>query len=210
MDEKIQLTYLVFDGKNYKIGKSKNPDKRLMCLNTSNPSAQLVATSNKIDEKSLHEIFDYKRVILPSGKKSEWFSLDGEEVYMVLTLMRDGQSNFCNSFEIEGKYHWSERAKLNRKYKIDFGKYNGRKLTSMQSPEEINYLKWFIKNYKKSPSGKKSWGSRRYSKFCWWLGELKKEEIEESDNRIKGLPTVKEMKEFMESNMIMGTIRQFY
>jgi hypothetical protein len=71
--------YLVSDpfSKLIKIGKSKNPLKRLQAIRSSNPFAELFFYSDKYEEKELHERFKHKRVVL------EWFNLDKNDLVSI-------------------------------------------------------------------------------------------------------------------------------
>ena len=212
-DKKEQLTYLIRDtAKNlYKIGKSIDPDKRLKQMSTSNIHLELVATSKVIDEKYLHSVLTDKRLYLPTGKKSEWFLLEDQDLEDVLRIMLEGDPKLKrihytdeelreridklfagyplerdeeNQFydKMHGRFHWCKRVKKLQNYKIKGGKYKGRRLTSMQSPDEIDYLQWFCREFRKKPKpkwmvatgGKWDWASQVYSKYCWWLGVIYK------------------------------------
>jgi len=52
--EKIEYTYLMFDGTYYKIGKTVDVKKRYKSLRTGNPNIRLIAYTDQYDEKELH------------------------------------------------------------------------------------------------------------------------------------------------------------
>ena len=188
---KRQFVYLMSDGCNYKIGKSQDPDKRLLELATANPNIELIAYSDMVKEKYMHDLFRSKRLYSPSGKKSEWFSLNEKDVATILRIFETGEAGAEDpnkqyrgnitwgggeDARLHGQYHWGNRVKSNEAWKIRFGKYAGRKLVSMQSKEEINYIEYFIKSYMQKP--RQRWvnftGSGHvYNRFCWWIGELR-------------------------------------
>ena len=67
-------TYLMFDGKRFKIGKTNNIKKRLSILKTASPDIQLIDYCNEDIEKQLHRILKDKRY------KKEWFKLEKEDL----------------------------------------------------------------------------------------------------------------------------------
>ena len=67
-------TYLMFDGKRFKIGKTNNIKKRLSILKTASPDIQLIDFCNEDIEKQLHRILKDKRY------KKEWFKLEKEDL----------------------------------------------------------------------------------------------------------------------------------
>lgn len=67
-------TYLVYDGRLYKIGKSGNPLERVKGLRTGNVSVEMICYGDGISEEALHALFHHKRV------NGEWFALSTEEV----------------------------------------------------------------------------------------------------------------------------------
>jgi hypothetical protein len=67
-------TYLAYDGKNYKIGKSVNAENRISQCKTANPEIQLLVSGYGISEKELHDKYKDKRV------DREWFSLNESDV----------------------------------------------------------------------------------------------------------------------------------
>ena len=85
MDVKEQMTYLIFDGRLYKIGKSKDPIKRLKSLRTSNPFVEMVCYGSGVSEKYLHELLFRDRV------KLEWFQLDEAKLATVKRLIEKGE-----------------------------------------------------------------------------------------------------------------------
>jgi len=69
-------TYIIYDSKNelYKIGKSKNPKRRLNALSASNLNLILILVCDKNIESELHEYFSNKR------RLREWFELKADDV----------------------------------------------------------------------------------------------------------------------------------
>lgn len=138
------LSYLMYDKKYFKLGKSKDPNKRLREFKTGNPDIELVATTEFIPEKFFHEYFDHKRHNL------EWFNLAEDEINIIKNLM-----NVRSRIAAECLMRMcSRRIKKNRPSRseyvkkgllstvIGFGKYKGRSLSTLKSQEEIRYLKW--------------------------------------------------------------------
>jgi len=173
-------TYLMFDGSLYKIGKSVDPIKRLKQLKTGNPNCELICYGEGVDESYLHDYYFRDRV------KLEWFKLTKIKVENIKRLITNGQEM---SFEpSEKKYGWrlsdGEKVELqrklkksmevNKKYKIDFGKYNGLKITEMSSPEQVRYCEWIVRSIAEKESKNTLKHNRRYKAFKWWLGELNK------------------------------------
>lgn len=74
-------TYIILDESSlyYKIGKSKNPRKRLKTLSTGNPNMKLITIINENIETSLHR--KYKSNLI-SG---EWFSLQNQDIIDICT-----------------------------------------------------------------------------------------------------------------------------
>jgi len=72
MDEKEQYTYIIKDNHSgyYKIGRSKDPYKRLKAVCPTYSSGVVILIINSDLELMLHKHFDNKRV------KGEWFNLD--------------------------------------------------------------------------------------------------------------------------------------
>src|SRR5690554_6198550 len=57
---KVVLTYLMFDGRLYKIGKSTNPKGRLKQLQTGNISCKLLCYGTGVSEEYLHKYYSAK------------------------------------------------------------------------------------------------------------------------------------------------------
>jgi hypothetical protein len=77
-------TYLMFDGKLYKIGQTGDVKKRMQAMYTANPYIQLIGYSDKISEKELHNRFSNYRV------KLEWFNLFDCQVDDILFAFQSG------------------------------------------------------------------------------------------------------------------------
>lgn len=67
-------TYIMYDERYYKIGRTANLENRISTMKTSNPFAQLLFYKEGDVEKELHETYKDKRV------KGEWFNLDEGEL----------------------------------------------------------------------------------------------------------------------------------
>ena len=70
------MTYIIFDKntKLYKIGKSKNVDKRLCTLKTGNLNLVLVNSYEHIQEKELHRLYKHKKI------EREWYELSSQDI----------------------------------------------------------------------------------------------------------------------------------
>lgn len=188
-------TYLMFDGRYYKIGKSKNPEKRLLEIKTGNPGCELICSSNKITEIELHTLFYNSNV----GR--EWFDLQEQnEIDTVIDLILNGRKSGSDSWNKETKknkmYSYSRTASTNEKvlisnrkkksedrkkkrenrikkedytnYIITFGKYKDRLLSEMNSIDELNYISWFV-----STKEMKKEFDYSYRAFKWKLEIIK-------------------------------------
>ena len=130
-----EFTYLMSDGLYYKIGKSKNPEKRLRGLSTGNANCKLLFYGKGRTEKQLHEIFAAFRV------KGEWYRLSGKHIALIgrLLLDRETGDDLRECSKLRSAY---KREKEAHGYVIGFGKYKGRTVESMQSKDEVKYLLW--------------------------------------------------------------------
>lgn len=164
-------TYLLFDGKLYKIGQSINPEKRLKNLRTGNTKVKIIAYGSGLTEKRLHEIFKNKRV---SG---EWFKLNNSDVCRIISLIRNEYQGISLSNEILKKH---EKNLLKQKeldnnkfvkysgYVFTFGKYNGSRIIDMNTNNEINYVAWCAKNIRNKKLNKI---------FKWWVNEHRQADL---------------------------------
>lgn len=126
--------YLMTDGRYYKIGSSMNPFRRLKQLKTASPKIKLLGYYKKKTEEQLHKKFKKWKVA------GEWFNLPKYEVDMLLCDM-----------------HTPKKAKsLNEikqisldEYLIPYGEYKGRKLITMESVDEIRYIRKQIRELPK-------------------------------------------------------------
>ena len=75
-----QYTYLVSDGRLYKIGKSKDVYSRINQLKTSNPLIELVHVIDKDVENMLHKQFANKSF------SREWFNLSESDIKYIKSL----------------------------------------------------------------------------------------------------------------------------
>lgn len=147
-------TYLMYDGEYYKIGKSKDPERRLKQLQTANIKTVLIYVSNKITEKELHILYSKYKV------DREWFDLkDNNKLKEVLTLMNDGRDvgvyfkkastydKVVLSYKTQNKKIRKERledkhTKQIKNYVIDFGKYKGETMETL-CIKDLNYAQWY-------------------------------------------------------------------
>ena len=161
----MQYTYLMYNGKHYKIGRSINPEKRYLELKVASPELKIIAYGTGIDEKTLHEKCNNKKI---SG---EWFKLKAKDVSKIIQLLNNEFNGFVKTNEIikaeqrinkNKDFHkklWDKYSK----YIINFGKYKDICIIDMTSIEQIKYIKWGLKNF-----GKKS---KAYKVFNWWINE---------------------------------------
>jgi hypothetical protein len=161
------FTYLMFDGSLYKIGKSKNPLTRLKALKIGNPSIELIAYTDKIEEKYLHNRFFESRV------DGEWFDLSEEKLKSVINYFEHGKIligkdglNYCDSVQKMKEGLKSEMEQV-KKYIIDFGKYNGTPIIDMVTDEQIDYCKWLYKNMVNDLSKRERRNSIKYKAFYY-------------------------------------------
>lgn len=156
-----KFTYVIFDGRLYKIGVSENPELRLRQILVGNPHANLILKTKNVTEKFLHAYFADKRV------SREWFELSDKDLEKLQSLT--GKVIDSKSVaELHFKFHSNKRVSLNEKYIIKFGKYKGVKIVDMVSSAQIQYVEWFVgaqagqsKNFFKKDS--------TYKAFRWWL-----------------------------------------
>lgn len=189
-----KLTYLMYDGRLYKIGESVNPQKRLKTLKTANPFCELVCYGDGVSEKYLHKMFFQKR------RNREWFELDDENLEKVKRLIKEGETQEgewignaeyesieINGVKFKGKkksgkwFTLSDReiarnvaakqhsVELNKKYVIKYGKHKGKKIVDMTSPEEFQYCKWYFKEKFSDISKNQKKKDREYKAFSWWI-----------------------------------------
>lgn len=186
-----QMTYLLTDGRLFKIGKSINPEKRLKQLQTANPFINMVCFGNGVSEKYLHHLLFSDRITL------EWFDLSEEKIETIKRLLEKGEQGRkrCAKpvFEViefngvkfkgkrkSGKYFTlsdSEKKRnadgrkksddLSEKYVIPFGKFKGTKMCNMISDEQYDYCVWFYGEIKKTIGTNEKKRSRQYKAFSW-------------------------------------------
>ena len=149
-------TYLMYDGKNYKIGRSINPEKRVLELKTASPNIKLLKETYFVAEKYFHELF------YNSNVGGEWFELNYNDLQTCHILF-----NAKSKLEAEMLMRFfhkkiKENQKIKKEYdeiiyksrvyvttftntKIPFGKYKDKKLKDMVEPEHIQYLQWLYR-----------------------------------------------------------------
>jgi len=133
--KQVDYTYLMFDGLYYKIGKSKNPQKRLKEMNTGNPNCKLLCFGIGYSEDKMHQIFRNFRT------GGEWFKLRFKEAElakrMILDIPIQGDLLRIAQIKKDGVV-----VKQENDYKIPLGKYKGTPIKDMISDEHIRYLIW--------------------------------------------------------------------
>lgn len=123
MDKKIVYTYLCYDGREYKIGQSINPQNRLLSLRTANPRIRMICYGLGAKEKDVHKLFADNRFA------GEWFRLNEDEFVLVKEL-------------ITGKKFISSGEAV-----FTFGKYKGTRVRDMYNESHINYMVWIVRNF---------------------------------------------------------------
>lgn len=146
--------YLITDGTYYKIGKSKDPIKRMKSMKTANPNISMVCFSKYIPEKFLHDLFSNSRHDL------EWFKLDMLDIELIKSLMKvmdQEQANILMRMsrnvikkvlreKVKDK-NFKKEVNAPYEYKLTFGKYSGRRLKTMTTDSEKDYLRWLYKTH---------------------------------------------------------------
>lgn len=134
-ETKTMYCYLISDGWRYKIGKSTNPQERVKALKTANPHCELITYGIGRTEKQLHEIFNAFRT------GGEWFKLKHKHVELIKRLLNNKETSqdllVCANLRAAVR---REKSDLSTYMKL--GKYKGKKISDMTSPEEIKYLVW--------------------------------------------------------------------
>jgi len=77
-------TYLIYDGRLYKIGQTNDINQRMKGIYNANPFVKILGCTDKISEQKLHEIYKKCRV------KLEWFDLSDAEVQDILNSFDTG------------------------------------------------------------------------------------------------------------------------
>ena len=158
----------MYDGRYYKIGKSKNPQNRISQIRTGNPFCELVCSGDGVTEEYLHTLFHHRRIA------GEWFDLSQENLLKAKRLIYDGEKTSGNwnvsDYRVMSIAEGLKKSiQANKKYIINFGKYKGRKLISMTSDEELRYCKWFLDEKYKDISKNQKRKNRQYKAFKWWV-----------------------------------------
>lgn len=136
----ISLTYLMFDGRFYKIGMAQDPQSRRKDLETSpGVTIRLVETSSIIKEKTLHKIFKHTRV-KSNPRLQEWFYLDEEDLNLCLSLMR-GTASPIKAANLAGltKNQGKTRKKNKKSQQGDNTRFSVNQSTDLND----NILQWF-------------------------------------------------------------------
>lgn len=83
------FTYIMYDGQSYKIGKSKDPKKRLNSFKTGNPNIKLYAYFYGDIEILCHQQFWKNRI------KNEWFDFSRKDMHSVYNFMCNNSNGPC-------------------------------------------------------------------------------------------------------------------
>ena len=159
---KIVYCYLMTDGFLFKIGKSANPKQRLKGLKTANVDIELIDYSDKIEESTLHHLFKAKRV------HGEWFDLYKHEVESILTM-------FKNNKKYIPHYYNQHRFKIQATYEeyiVDFGKYKGNLLKTIN---DIEYFEWIKSNLQEQLSAYEQVKNVKYLVIDNYIKEKRKQ-----------------------------------
>ena len=143
-------TYLAKAGQYYKIGQSKNPEQRMKTLKTGSPDIRLICYGTGETEKRLHVLYKHKR------QSGEWFKLSCDDVEDIIKRIK-------NEFKTEYITTKSQQKKLD--FVIKFGKYEGRKISTLTSDNDLKYLEWCLNNVPRLS---------KYTRnmFKWWLNQM--------------------------------------
>lgn len=138
-------TYLMTDGRKYKIGLSIDPKKRLDSMKTANPDIRLICYSKNIPEKFLHDYFFGQRY------KGEWFDLSKFDISIIKELFftTREQSKLLMRICTPKTYKNNKDkaiAHYRNNFKLSFGKYKNIKFGEMLLEEHKNYFKWILAN----------------------------------------------------------------
>jgi hypothetical protein len=90
--EKIEYTYLMFDGKHYKIGKSTDVKKRFKSLRSGNPDIKLIGYTDQYTESELHE--KYKQY----NYKLEWFKFSDDEIIDIINDFKNTDKDYIITY----------------------------------------------------------------------------------------------------------------
>jgi hypothetical protein len=124
-------TYVIKANEVYKIGKSKNVDKRIQSLKTALPNLEIIHVIEYDVEKFLHKKFENQSV------GGEWFTLSKKDLEYLCT------TNFFT-------HHAKTKAKLNSNtdlnYSFIYDKKEFNKLQNFECINEYIFYTIFIKN----------------------------------------------------------------
>lgn len=152
----MQYTYLIHSNGIYKIGKSKDPKRRLQSLKTANPHVKLVAYGDGVKEKVLHNKYDNKRI------NGEWFRLNNKDVENIIRSLHSGKHVEKDSNNYNDKLY----------HRIRFGKYKGLHVCDFTEREHINYIKWYLRASSKKGKSKQIYQNKTVKIFKWWLKQM--------------------------------------
>ena len=191
--EKV-YTYLMYDGTIYKIGKSKEPYKRLAQLRIANVNCSLICYGDAVSESAMHALYKSYAV------GGEWFSLTPElrdEVIgkicsggdykivadgIVVKAVEDYETLKANFYEETSEF-------IN--YKVPFGKYKGKNLIEMTNMDQLNWCVWLTKRLREENKEEDSEVLRMFAKWVRLMdrGNLKHTlQREEWLHRSKDIP----------------------
>jgi len=131
----IIYTYLLFDGSYYKIGQSINVKKRFLGIRTGNPNVKIICFGRGKTEKNLHEEYDIYRI------RGEWFDFTPEQVIKIIKQITGKEMTIDEAKDSS----FISLNKNNSRCILHFGKYKDEDIYQMKEENELNYLRWLIK-----------------------------------------------------------------
>jgi hypothetical protein len=161
--KKQSYTYLITDGKEYRLGSSIHPYERVKEMKESNPSIKLVTFGVGVSKYYL------LKKLVNGGNQLKWFKMDKEELHDIVKLINKGESKTNPKREYKSKVDTLlKEHKLNSNFEIPFGKNKGRVMKDLNGTADYKYAKWFINN----ASNKRE---RSYKAFNWFIKKHDKE-----------------------------------
>jgi len=147
--ESKSYCYLAKGKNGYKIGKSVDPERRMKQLKTADPTIRLIAYGDGMSERALHRLYKKRNI------NGEWYSLIESEV-------NDIKNKLNNQYELP---RISKREDNRFGYIIKSGKYAGMKICHMTSKPELNYMRWYVKEFGK-------FKTHQVKMFKWWVKQF--------------------------------------
>lgn len=150
------FSYLMHDGDYYKIGKSRNPVRRLKDLRTGNIKCRLICYGKGVTEEYLHKLYASKKINL------EWFDLDKDDISQIKHMLSNGIPK--TGISLRNKYS-KDRVNKFKSYIINFGQFKGKPIIKMNNRGQLSYCKWLRDEMVKSNDT----DSFKYCVFDWWV-----------------------------------------